>query len=482
MAYYHGVKTRQVGTSVSTPVTAGSGIAFVVGTAPVHIVDGKTNVPVLGNNYSEAVAALGYSDNWEKYSLCEVMYSHYKLYGVSPVVFVNVLDPVKHKKSVPAADVDLVEKKAYLPLEAIKSTVVVKSESGAGGTTYEAGRDYDLFYDNEKLVLEILDGGTIPESATKLNIAYSEVDPSKVTDAEIIGGFNVETKETTGFELIDKVFPLLGIIPDIILCPGWSHKAEIAAIMSSKAQNINGIFEGKALIDADTTVVKHYADVPAWKKTNNINVKTEAICFPMCKLGGRIFHMSTQAAGLMAKVDTENGDCPCESPSNKPLKIDSTILKDGTEVALDLQQANFLNSNGIVTALNFIGGFVLWGNELASYPASTDVKDYFICVSRMFGWVSNSVILTYWTKVDKKLNRRLIDSVIDSLNIWLNGLTSEEKLLGGRVEFKDEENSTTALMAGKAVFHIYMTPPSPAKELEFILEYDVDYVSAALKA
>ncbi|MBU5438291.1 phage tail protein [Tissierella sp. MSJ-40] len=482
MAYYHGVKTRQIETSVSTPVAAGSGIAFVVGTAPVHMVGGKTNVPILGNNYNEVVTALGYSDNWEKYNLCEVMYSHFKLYGVSPVVFVNVLDPAKHKKVVPAADIDLVEKKAYLPLEAIKSTVVVKSEAGAGGTAYEVGKDYDLFYDNEKLVLEVLDGGTILESTTKLNIAYSEVDSSKVTDAEIIGGFNVETKESTGFELIDKVFPMLGIIPDIILCPGWSHKAEIAAIMSSKAQNINGIFEGKALIDVDTTTVKHYADAPAWKRADNINSKTQILCFPMCKLGNRVFHMSTQMAGLIARVDTENGDCPCESPSNKLMQIDSAVLKDGTEIAIGLQEANFLNSNGIVTALNFIGGFVLWGNETACFPANTDVKDYFICVSRMFNWVSNSVILTYWSRIDSKLNRRLIDSIIDSLNIWLNGLTSEEKLLGGRVEFKDEENSTTALMAGKAVFHIYMTPPSPAKELEFILEYDANYITAALKA
>lgn len=29
-------------------------------------------------------------------------------------------------------------------------------------------------------------------------------------------------------------------------------------------------------------------------------------------------------------------------------------------------------------------------------------------------------------------------------------------------------------------FHIYITPPSPAKEMEFVLEYDADYVSAAL--
>ena len=110
------------------------------------------------------------------------------------------------------------------------------------------------------------------------------------------------------------------------------------------------------------------------------------------------------------------------------------------------------------------------------------MKNYFIPVSRMFGWVANSLVLSYWSKLDKKMTRRLIDSIVNSVNIWLNGLVNEEKLLGGRVEFLEEENSETALMAGIVKIHIYMTPPSPMKECEFVLEYDADYVSSALAA
>lgn len=78
--FYHGVSTRQVETSVSTPVEADSGIPFVVGTAPVHTVGGKVNAPILAYTYEEAVTALGFSDNWENYTLCEMLYSHYRLY------------------------------------------------------------------------------------------------------------------------------------------------------------------------------------------------------------------------------------------------------------------------------------------------------------------------------------------------------------------------------------------------------------------
>ena len=80
------------------------------------------------------------------------------------------------------------------------------------------------------------------------------------------------------------------------------------------------------------------------------------------------------------------------------------------------------------------------------------------------------------------MNRRLIDNIVDTFNIYLNGLTSEEKILGGRIEFNEDENTTTDLMAGKMKFHIYITPPSPAKEIEFTFEYDTDYIQKALTA
>ena len=100
----------------------------------------------------------------------------------------------------------------------------------------------------------------------------------------------------------------------------------------------------------------------------------------------------------------------------------------------------------------------------------------------MFAWVGNSVILTYWSKVDNNMTPRFVDSIVDSINIWLNGLTAEGKLLGGRVEFKAEDNSLVDIMRGKARFHIYLTPPSPAREMEFLLEYDTSYVLAAFAA
>ena len=100
----------------------------------------------------------------------------------------------------------------------------------------------------------------------------------------------------------------------------------------------------------------------------------------------------------------------------------------------------------------------------------------------MFDWIGNTLIKTFWNKLDKPMNRRLIDSIVDSANIWINGLTGRGYLLGGRVEMLESENPLTDLMAGILRVHVYMTPPSPAQEINFTLEYDASYVQSALAA
>ena len=144
--------------------------------------------------------------------------------------------------------------------------------------------------------------------------------------------------------------------------------------------------------------------------------------------------------------------------------------------------AGILNGYGIVTAINGTGGWTTWGNRTTVYPANTDVKDSFIPLRRMFNWVGNTLITTFWSKIDDPTNRRLIDSIVNSANVWLNSLTAQGALLGGRVEFLEEDNSITDLMDGKIRFHVYMTPPSPAREITFVQEYDPAYISTLFAA
>ena len=153
------------------------------------------------------------------------------------------------------------------------------------------------------------------------------------------------------------------------------------------------------------------------------------------KLGEKQYFPSTQAIGTINQTDAQLGNgVPYYSPSNQSIQADSCCLEDGTEVFLTLSQANYLNENGIFTALNFIGGWKLWGNYTAAAPDNTDVKDCWLNQRRMFQYIGNTVVRTMWQKVDNPMNTALIKTILDSINIWLNGLTGTA-LLGARVEF-----------------------------------------------
>lgn len=473
----HGVYVYEKATSVGVPAVAESGIPFVIGAAPIQSAANPAKIgdPVLCTSFEEAEAKLGYSENWKDYNLCEFMFSHFKLYGSQPVIFVNLLDPTAMAMTevVAAVDMDVVDRKVELPMEAINDTTLVVKAAGGSGSAYEKDVDYAVYYSGDKCYVEVLADGSAYD-ANSLNIAYHKVKPDLVTTGTV----------ALGMEAIERCLGGLGVVPDLICAPGYSHDTTVAAVMAGKAAGINGMFKAKALIDLSTKEgdgATDYSEVNSVKNAKNITDVNQIACWPMLKLGDRVFHMSTQLAGLMASVDTGNAGCPYESPSNKRLQADSMVLDSGEEVDLTHAQANILNAAGVVTGLNFMGGLVAWGNYNACYPANSDVKDFMIPISRMFGWVGKTLIKTFWGKLDKPMNRRLIDTVIDTCNIWLNGLVGNEYVLGARAEFRESENPLTDLMAGIIRIHIYITPPSPAQEIDFLLEYDVEYLTSALQ-
>lgn len=277
---------------------------------------------------------------------------------------------------------------------------------------------------------------------------------------------------------IDLCLTMFNIVPDLIAAPGYSNNSIVASAMSAKASSVGGMFLAKALIDLDGD---SYTEAVTNKNSGKYD-ENQIVCWPYAKLGDYVFHASTIVAGCIAATDINNGGIPYESPSNKSAGVEGICLADGTAVNLSHAQANILNGAGIVTLLNFMGSLVAWGNYTGCYPTSTDVKDYFIPVSRMFGFINNTLIQTFWSKLDKSMSRRFIDSILDSVNIWLNGLVGSGYILGARVEMKEAENTAANLMAGIIKLHVYITPPSPMQELDFVLEYDASYVKATLSS
>ncbi|MFU1797377.1 phage tail sheath family protein [Paenibacillus azoreducens] len=478
MAYKHGISTSEIPTSITPSVTSAT-LPVVFGTAPVNMskrAKPPVNEPVLCYTYAEAVEAFGYSEDWS-FTLSEFMNSYFALFGASPVVLVNVLDPAKHKKSVPDQAVPMSDGLATIKDQGVlKGSVKVKKDSA----TYEVDKDYALnFNGSGELVIQRLSKGTIPADTKELTVSYDKLDPAAVKPTDIIGGIDSEGRPT-GLELINQIFPRFRMVPGMVLAPGFSSDPTVAAVLTAKVRNINGSFKCMALTDIPANM--QYTDVPKWTADHNYTSPGQINCYPKLTLGDKKYHLSSQLAGVMCVTDAANGGVPYMSPSNHNFQADGAALNDGTEVLLGPDQASFLNGNGIVTALNFIGGWKAWGNRTGAYPGVTDPKDAFIPVRRMMDWIQNTVVLTYWQYLDAPVTKRMVQAITDSLNLWMNSLQAQGYILGGRVEFLESENPKVNLMDGKIKFHIYVTPPSPAEEISFVVEYDANYLSSLFAA
>ncbi|MDL2322319.1 hypothetical protein LJC47_08260 [Desulfosarcina sp. OttesenSCG-928-B08] len=413
--YRHGVFTSEVPTSLLPPVRVDASLPVVIGTAPVHTLEDGTaapiNTPVLIFDRSEYISRFGHVPTGER--------SHdYTLTEFADVYFGSY-------GVCPVVFINVFDPDAHT---------------------------------------KPVQGGEESETAP---------DVSKVTSLDVIGGIDGPTLQKTGLELISEVFPRFRLVPGQILAPGFSGDPAVAVTLGAKCANINGHFKATGIIDIPDAVAG-YTEAPEWINDNNLTDKNLIAFLGKPQVGDALHWGSTHLAGVTALRDANSAGVPYWSPSNNRL-ICNGLVHNGRELALGPDAAQWLNGNGIVTGMNWIGGMVAWGNRTAAYPGITDVKDTFIPIRRMFNWVANTIVLTYWQKVDSPMNRRLVNSIVDSINVWLNGLTAREYILGGRLMFLENENPTTDMMDGKLRFHLYLCTPPPAEDIEFIFEYDPSY-------
>lgn len=479
MSYMHRISTSELATALTVPMTSDASLRVVVGTAPVNLAEdpaAAVNVPILANSYKEAVSQLGYSDDYENYSLCEMMYYSFKVYSVAPIIFINVLDPAKHKKSYTNTSVPVVKSAATIEESGIMlDTLVVKASS----KTLTKNTDYVAAFNDDGYVEITLLASGAGASATTLDVSADQLDPSKVTKKDIIGGYDSTTGKDTGIEAIRSVYPKLGMVPGLLLAPNWSTDAEVAAALTAKTEDLNGLFTCEAVIDMDTTTVKKYTDLKAAKESVGVQNKHAIMLWPKIKFGSKIYNYSTVWATMTAQCDGDHGDVPYKSPSNETLYAAAAVLADGTEVLLDIPQAEVVNSYGIVTAMND-NGWKSYGNNTSIYPSSTDPKDRWIACRRMMSWYRNHFILTFKQKVDEPASYRLVESVVDSENIYLNSLKASGAIAGGSIAFNEEDNPVTEIMNGHITFTTTVGFWPPAEWIEDEITFDPNLVSAAL--
>ena len=479
--YKHGVYASEQPTTMSAPVAGTAGLQVVIGTAPVNMLKNPAsavNAPKLVTTYAEAVAAMGYSPDFKNFTICESISASFQVMGVAPMVLINVLDPAKHKKALAETEVQINSGVAVLEVQGVLlDGLVVK----AGDTALTAGEDFTTAWNSDgTLNIVVIPGGNAAK-ATALTVSGNQLDPSMVTDAEIVGSVDVNTGKETGMEVLRQVYPLLSMIPGLVIAPRFSKHPTVAAALQAKTKGLNGVFKCNCIVDIDSsaTVATKYADVKKTKEAQAVSDPNAYAVWLYGKIGDVVYSGSALAAALTAYTDVQNDDTPNVSPSNKTVNITAACLEDGTEVLLDQEQANIVNSYGVATWLN-MNGFRLWGNNSAAYPGTTDPKDRWFSVRRFLNWAANTFILTYFSKVDSPANKRLIEAIVDSENVRGNGFVARGVCARYETVFNEDENTTADLLDGKLTFHQYITPFTPAEDIEDIIEFDPNALSGAL--
>lgn len=487
MPYQHGVRVLEQATSIVAPILGTAGLQVVFGTAPINLADDPykvTNTPLIAYSWAEAVKQLGYSADYKNYTLCEAMYASFQLIGVAPVIFINVLDPKKHKKKNEAATVPVEEMEAVVPITGIlKDTVTVKmkgADEESEDTPLGFETDYLLSFDDDGNLLVTLIAGGAGAAAKALVVESTSIDPTAVKPSDIIGAS--ATGGAKGFEVLQQIYPKFGMTPGLLLAPGWSHIPDVGIVLAAKCEEINGYFTCECLIDIDSTAdgCTAYSDIKVAKEAAGCVSAHAMALWPCIAVGSHWFWYSAIMGALIAKVDAENDDVPNLSPSNKLIGVTGTVLADGeTEITLDQLQGNAVNGFGVTTAIN-VNGWRTWGNNTAAYPATTDPKDRWFCCRRFFSWWGNSFILTYFQKVDDPANIRLVETIVDTENIRGASYVADQKCARAEIVFLASENAVTDLIDGKLRFHQYLTPYPPAEDIMNTLEFDPYALQTAL--
>lgn len=466
MQFKHGLRINEIDSGEKTYLSAKAPIV-VLGAAPINMGDiSCINKPVLIQNMSEATQYFGGVNKIEGFNISEVLYSAFQLFGVAPVLCINVLDPEKH--SAVEIITEIIVKNGMAKIEQtgiILSELILKrsgTEETIEPTSYEVSFDSNGYLEIyfEDLTLITIDG------------SVKRLKPDLVTSQDIIGKIDVKTLKKEGLELIDDIFTKYSVIPEIGIAPGYTHDNELRTIMNTKFQSINS-GKWKSIMIADIPEITEYGEAIKWKKDNNAINPELLLGYGMGMLGDNVFHLSTIVACELLRGTAENGGVPCDSPSNKSAKVSKLVYKDKNGIYQDLNldetQAESLNENGIITAIQTPAGFVIWGNRTSAFQpgGTTEKKDIWIHAKRMIQFICNTIAQNNQSEVDKRMSKTRVIAIRDNINQWLANLKSQEKILGGRVEFREIDNPGENVAGGRFVWYIVHGDVPIGEDLEF---------------
>lgn len=478
-SYQHG-SFALLGDSVAQSAIQAGTVPVYVGLAPVNLIKGYAdkeiiNLPVKLSNFLNSQKTVGYSTDWDKFSLCEAIGAHFdnKLGNIGPIYIVNVLDPDKHKKTEATQfTVSFTNGVAEFASDTVILDTIALSEK-------VQDTDFTVSYNftSGKVILTSISETPIDGQVSG---SYFEVDTTQVTEDDIIGA-EVDGVYT-GLKAVSLLYTKENQVANILSCLKFNTNKKVYNAMATFCNGINGHWQAFFVADIPVldgaTAVDTFVKARNWRDTNGYDSERSEIFWPMAydNATERVYHTSTLAVVEYMRIDQEHDSIPMESCSNKEIPVTKQYFGEGaTNQGFDQVTASAeLNAYGISTLVFWGGSWVLWGGHTAKYKFGKDIDVRAIDAHymRMLFHCMNGFQRRQATKIDKPFNIQLKDSILNEEQEILDGYMAIGALLAGsKILFLASENTTSDMINGDFKFDLPVTVTPRAKSLTGTVYY-----------
>lgn len=478
-SYQHG-SFALLGDSVAQSAIQAGTVPVYIGLAPVNLIKNYAeneiiNLPVKISNLLNAQNTIGYSTDWDNFTLCEAIGAHFdnKLGNIGPIYIVNVLDPDKHRKAQATQfNVSFTNGVAEFASDTVILDTIALEEK-------VQDTDFTVSYNftSGKVILT-----SIAETPLdgQLSGSYFEVDTTKVTEDDIIGA---EVDGVfTGMRAVSLLYTKENQVANLLSCLKFNTNKKVYNAMATFCNGINGHWQAFFVADIPVkdgeTAVDTFVKARNWRDTNGYDSERSEIFWPMAydNATERVYHASTLAIVEYLRIDQENDSVPMESCSNKEIPVTKQYFGAGSKnQGFDqVTASNELNAYGISTIVFWGGSWVLWGGHTAKYKfgKDIDVRAADAHYMRMLFHCMNGFQRRQASRIDKPFNLQMKDSILNEEQEVIDGLIAVGALLpGSKILFLASENSTTDMIYGDFKYDLPVTITPRAKSLTGVVYY-----------
>lgn len=343
------------------------------------------------------------------------------------------------------------------------------------------GTDYAVAYnaDKETITISEMSAGALGSSA--LTITYKTVDPSLVTESDVIGSSDGAGKNT-GLYAVKNVYQLTGMIPAFLAAPGFSSIPAVHAAMHANSVKINGhwdayMFVDLPIVNGGTPITLNTA--AAFKAANGYTFENETVYFPLAQgTDGKIYHLSTLAAANFQELLLAQDGIPYRTASNTACGLISNLyLGAGYEdrVYDDSLINEILNKNGIASAVYTGGRWAIWGAHSADYSQDNATLINLAETNRMMlYYVSNDFQSRRSLDVDEPITINDLKSIISDEQARLDALVNIGALTYAKVSLNADSDALSDIYSGDWSFCFSITTTPLAKSMTAVVNWTKD--------